>query len=329
MKIKGVDYCYMDDVVDGVTYNPKHFVNAQKIEDRKMGDDRGGQLVTYKDPDALSRNLYVTLQAIWGKQLGLEEIVRKSGSYYFENKDGGRYSSDYIGPSATRAFQLGIDNLTVGIAIKECRTIGGHMIWPRHTANVNTSRGMHACDRIDITLLEIKDFFESNFFNRAAVCVAIRNALVCDKDWFETKFGIGVEGFKKFCDKFLLVGSFVDENYEVIQLAEINPQNQFIPEKYEAFIEKNVDAVKKRNEKLAKYISDMNKVRLFDFIEAFESNVMIELFDFQNGRIYNEEAGKLTQEILNGREVIPETAYISEKNIRVFFALEEGTKCET
>lgn len=70
-------------------------------------------------------------------------------------------------------------------------------------------------------------------------------------------------------------------------------------------------------------------MRLFDFLEIFESNVMIELFDFQDGRIYYGEAGKLTQKILNGREVIPETAYISEKNIRVFVALEDDKKRET
>lgn len=243
-----VNYCFMNDVVKGFTFQSEYFINAQNGNDRKMGNG-SGKVIPYEDPDALSLKLYETLKAIWDRVLGLEEIIWDEyyGGYYFSNKsDNMQYSSDYIGPSATRAFQMGVDDLTVGAAIKECRTIGGHMIWPRHTANVNTSRGMAACDRIDITLLEIKDFYESNFSVKAALSPAIRNALVRDRAWFE-KF-IDFVGFSNI---FLLVGSFVDTNYKVVELAEINPQNAFIPEtkeKYRRFIQENINAVKRRNE---------------------------------------------------------------------------------
>lgn len=247
-----VNYCFMNNVVKGFTFRPEYFINAQNGNDRKMGNG-SGKVISYEDPDALSLKLYETLQAIWGRVLGLEEIVwdEHYGCYYFDNKsDGMQYSSDYIGPSATRAFQMGVDDLTVGTAIKECRTIGGHMIWPRHTANINTSRGKAACDRIDITLLEIKDFYESNFSEKAFLSQAIRNALVKDKEWFK-KF----RDFVGFCNNFLLVGSFVDENYQVVKLAGINPENAFIPEsqeKYRRFIQENIDAVKRRNEVIDK-----------------------------------------------------------------------------
>lgn len=246
MKID-TNYCFMDDVVKEFTFRPEYFVNARNGNDRKMGDG-SGKVIAYEDPDALSLKLYETLQAVWGRVLGLEKIVwdENYSCYYFNNKsDNMQYSSDYIGPSATRAFQMGIDDLTVGNAIKECRTIGGHMIWPRHTANVNTARGRAACDRIDITLLEIKDFYESNFSEKPALSQAIRNALVRDKEWFK-KF----INFTGFCNTFLLVGSFVDVKYQVIELAEINPENAFIPEtdeKYRRFIQKNIDAVRRRN----------------------------------------------------------------------------------
>ena len=248
------NYCFMDDVMKGFTFRPEYFINAQSGNDRKMGDG-SGKVIAYKDPDALSLKLYETLRTIWGKVLGLDEIVWDEcyGGYYFSNKsDSMRYSSDYIGPSATRAFQLGVDDLTIGTAIKECRTIGGHMIWPRHAANVNTSRGKAACDRIDITLLEIKDFYESNFSEKAFLSPAIRNALVRDREWFE-KF----IDFVGFCNVFLLVGSFVDTNYKVVELAEINPKNTFIPEteeKYRRFIQENINAVKRRNEMIVKLI---------------------------------------------------------------------------
>lgn len=247
MKID-VNYCFMDDVVKGFTFQPEYFINAQNGNDRKMGGGNG-KVISYEDPDALSRKLYETLKAIWGRVLGLEEIVwdEHYGCYYFSNKsDNMQYSSDYIGPSATRAYQMGVDDLTVGTAIKECRTIGGHMIWPRHTANVNTSRGKAACDRIDITLMEIKDFYENNFSEKAFLSPAIRNALVRDKAWF-TKF-INFVGFSNI---FLLVDSFVDTNYQVVELAAINPENVFVPEtkeKYKRFIQKNIIAVKRRNE---------------------------------------------------------------------------------
>lgn len=247
MKID-VNYCFMDDVVKGFTFRPEYFINAQNGNDRRMGDG-SGKVIPYEDPDALSRKLYETLKAIWGRVLGLEEIVwdENYGCYYFSNKsDGMQYSSDYIGPSATRAFQMGVDDLTVGAAIKECRTIGGHMLWPRHTANVNTSRGMAACDRIDITLLEIQDFYESDYSKKALLSQAIRNALVKDKKWFKNFID-----FVGFSNNFLLVGSFVDEKYQVVELAEINPGNAFIPEteeKYRRFIQENINAVKRRND---------------------------------------------------------------------------------
>lgn len=246
-----VNYCFMDDVVKGFTFRPEYFINARSGYDRKMGDD-SGKVIDYEDPDALSLKLYETIKAIWGEVLGLGTIVLKSQCYYFENLTGDRYSSDYIGPSATRAFQMGVDDLTVGTAIKECRTIGGHMIWPRHTGNVNTSRGRAACDRIDITLLEIKDFYESDFSDKAFLSQAIRNALVRDKVWFE-KF----KNFVGFSKVFLLVDSFVDTNYQVVELAAINPENAFIPEteeKYRRFIQENINAVKRRNEAIDRVI---------------------------------------------------------------------------
>lgn len=246
MKID-TNYCFMDDVVKGFTFRPEYFINARNGNDRKMGDG-SGKVIAYEDPDALSIKLYETLKVIWGKVLELERIVwdENYSCYYFVDKsDDMHYSSDYIGPSATRAFQMGIDDLSVGIAIKECRTIGGHMIWPRHMANINTARGKAACDRIDITLLEIKDFYESNFSEKPVLNQAIRNALVRDKEWFK-KF----ISFVGFCNIFLLIGSFVDVKYQVIELAEINPENAFIPEteeKYRRFIQENVRAVKRRN----------------------------------------------------------------------------------
>lgn len=253
-----VNYCFMNDVVEGVTYQSDYFINAQNVNDRKMGDGKGGYFV-YKDPDAWSRKLYETLKVIWGDKLGLGEIRQDDcygGCYYFESKSGYKqYSSDYIGPSATRAFQRGIDNPTIGRAIAECRTIGGHMVWPRHPNNINQSRGMAACDRIDITLLEIKAFYESNFSDRHFLSPAIRKALVMDQDWFK-QFG----KFKGFCDVLLLVGSFVNEQYEVKELAKINPQEQFIPEtkeEYEKFIEKNTQAVKERNKKIDEFLKTL------------------------------------------------------------------------
>ena len=253
MKID-VNYCFMDDVVRDFTFRPEYFINAQSGSDRKMGDG-SGKVIAYEDPDALSQKLYETLQAIWGRVLDLEEIVwdKQHSCFYFNSESNGmQYSSDYIGPSATRAFRMGIDDLTVGTAIKECRTIGGHIIWPRHTANVNTARGNAACDRIDITLLEIKDFYESHFSEKAALSPAIRNALVRDREWFR-KF----KDFAGFSNSFLLVGSFVDKNYQVVELAEINPENAFIPEteeKYRRFIQENINAVKRRNEMIDRVV---------------------------------------------------------------------------
>lgn len=35
------NYCFMDDVVEGFTFRPECFINAQSGNDRKMGDGSG------------------------------------------------------------------------------------------------------------------------------------------------------------------------------------------------------------------------------------------------------------------------------------------------
>lgn len=77
---------------------------------------------------------------------------------------------------------------------------------------INQQRA-HVNDRMDLTLLELKDFYDNMESKNALYSLRLRNAFIKSKDWLK-KF---LE-FKGFVDFFILKGSFVDEDYNIIPL---------------------------------------------------------------------------------------------------------------
>lgn len=61
-------------------------------------------------------------------------IFRNQPTYtLFVNEDEFLLSSDYIGPSIYWARECGIEDSEIREFLKICRTIGGHIVWPRGT----------------------------------------------------------------------------------------------------------------------------------------------------------------------------------------------------
>lgn len=96
------------------------------------------------------------------------------------------------------------------------RTIGGSFLWPidggkgynKRRGGKKTSKGYYIEDRVDLTLLEIKNYYEGN--NNS---IYLKNYLSNDmKEWFD-HFGT----FEIYVDFFIL-NSFVDKNYMPIPL---------------------------------------------------------------------------------------------------------------
>ena len=59
-------------------------------------------------------------------------------------------------------------------------------------------------------------------------------------------------------------------------------------------------------------------MRLSQFLEAFDTNTMIEIIDSLDGEIYRGRAGDVIQRILNMRDIIMGNTCIVEGNIRIY-----------
>jgi len=235
------------------------FVNAQSFENRRVGNYK------YRDPDADSEDLYNSLCALYngralpnGSKFNLGKMSSQYG-YHFEISISNtihKFSSDYIGPSATGAFHAGVANKIVGEAILACRTIGGHTLWPRHTNSVSQARGGSLTDRIDLTLAELKDFYVNPNSGKYLYSQKLRKAFYTDKEWL-----MQFESFKGFCDFFFFTGSFIDEQYNIIWLAPVQATNYYRPQDYVSFMKNNEHSIKARTALIKAFLSGEKGVR--------------------------------------------------------------------
>lgn len=130
----------------------------------------------YQDPDKVSEKLYKDIAHIYNTahpdMFQLKAIKPNSQWYLSYDKNiAHQLSTDYIGPSRAWAIEFldGSDDdkdLKIGDFLLTSRTIGGHIFWPAHTIQgqktINQVRGGRGIyDRIDITLAELKNYFET------------------------------------------------------------------------------------------------------------------------------------------------------------------------
>lgn len=260
-----VAYCYLNDAMG--------FKAGEEFaaKDYKFCEENLACLVKttikglcYKDPDECSEKLYLDLWALFGGLLSIKPQFERGRKWKLYSEDEKiKYSSDYIGPSRSWAKEKGkMSEEEIGEMLVACRTIGGHMLWPVHkNPTINTSRGgkNKLYDRIDLTLYEIKCFYED--INREKVFTYKNKdglwVLLKEEDTDERIFFNKFESFNKFIDAFYL-NSFVTEKYEVKSLArsrgskiEIVDENEEIcPEDYKAFVTNNTQAVEERTKVL-------------------------------------------------------------------------------
>ena len=180
-------------------------------------------------------------------------------------------SSDYIGPSVYWAQQEGISIENIRDFLGTCRTIGGHMVWPRGsditwdgTLTINTAKGGDGgvYDRIDWTLLLIKIYYSfpkrDDFFQCLRCIFPAEKIDMCKSSflrmygaisraytvWF-SRFG----SFERFCDQFMLNGSFVDETFRVKKMIDWFP---LLPNPYMEYINNLCQAIQNRNRAITK-----------------------------------------------------------------------------
>ncbi len=200
---------------------------------------------TYADPDISmtegSKELYCDLLALIKAQqealgitpFGAEPSMYSAGGYYrlvsgnpvFKTP----FGSDYIGPSRSWAQGFGekelgarFGNRETGEFLTWSRTLGGHMLWPSPSHNsINQQRGGRTiCDRVDLTLEEIRCWM-LDLSSGALYKPALRNAIELQVSWFKgfkpRKDCSAQEWFKSFVDFFFLQG-YVNAKYEVMSL---------------------------------------------------------------------------------------------------------------
>lgn len=173
-------------------------------------------------------------------------------------------SADYFGPSIYWAVESGINDKQIREFLQISRTIGGHMVWPRGKDikhKINPSRAA-VYDRPDWTLLLLKIYFEKRdekaFLEEANKLIPIEfrgkenfnskfikiYLALCDSSkWIDF-----IESFENFCITFKLLGSFVDDNFNVISLADLFP---LLPKDYKGYIKNTCQAIIQRAEKIA------------------------------------------------------------------------------
>ncbi len=222
--------CYLDYVGLG-HFEPELFRNPTE----KNSKD-------YRDPDSYCEELYDDLMKIYEskfKSLGFT-ISKNKGEYtLWMDKNNLSYtmSSDYIGPSRAFAKEVGIADSEVGDYLRKTRVIGGHTLWPvqyrednRNTivitgrgGTINTQKGGNKgfCDRIDCTLQDLKNFYDSKSNDEYKL-----KAFEKYKNWLSL-FG----NFNTFIDFFYL-NDFCDSDYRVFDLKSYNSQK----DSYETFI---------------------------------------------------------------------------------------------
>jgi len=222
--------CYMQELYD-FDVTKAVFINSRHFSERKVNGEE------YRDPDLEGKKIY---EDEWKVFFANTDAKLEKGPYGYGiivnvNGKNVKLSSDYIGPSATAAYNCGIADEAVWNTILRCRTIGGHILWPSHRDSINQARASIK-DRIDLTLDELKNYFEGHSGYKYSS--KLRNAFETDKEWL-AHFG----SFEGFCDFYYLKGSFVDENYNVIFFADPNWENV----EFAYYMRNNIEAVELRN----------------------------------------------------------------------------------
>lgn len=221
-----IEYCYLDDAI-GVRFHPEMY----NSKDDKIGE------FNYQDPDAKSEKLYIDLCELWNSaaKLSTDEpnfIFSVHSRYNLLDNYGRRYSSDFIGPSRAWAKYIGICDEKIGAYLKDARTIGGHMIWPLNgtSRTINTARGggNSLYDRFDLTLAELRSYFENGdvLFSRG-----LRNVFEKEKEWlslFCNSPQNGLAAFKSFIDYWELNCFVTGDDYRVISLANSDIESEKI-----------------------------------------------------------------------------------------------------
>lgn len=221
----------------------------------------------YQDPDAVSRKLYDDISAKFGHIFENKLKVSGTKSQWYLSPDDlyeHQLSTDYIGPSRKWALSF-LDGENeekakrIGEFLLTSRTIGGHLFWPAHKVDemntINQIRGgSPTFDRIDITLAELKNFYESRYEGSFQYDEKLYGAFK-RYQWFFEKFGTFPNYVKKMkMDMFIHnehVISLLDSDLEKGVIKPLTPNSEHEPQDYIRYISNCTNLINKRSNEIA------------------------------------------------------------------------------
>lgn len=237
------EYCFLDSVLKEEFIPETYHYNGSEAATAINGQ-------IYQDPDEKSTELYDVLYVLWGSKLKLKKY---SKHFRYGEKN---VTADYIGPSKSDASGVyKISDEEVGRFLKKTRTIGGHMMWPSKTYNgksINTARKYGTCERMDITLYFLKNWY-GNKNNKTEMYEQYEG----NREWF---YCDQYNSFNSFVD-FYQLNPYVNDDYDVYDLtAEWHTKlledtsSKKIPSKevFQLFIKNSTKVIQKRNELIVK-----------------------------------------------------------------------------
>lgn len=219
----------------------------------------------YQDPDKVSKQLYDDISKNFEFNDQPLQVGKKNLILTFDDKKEHEMSTDYIGPSRAWGCKylkgdLADVSAKIGDFLLVSRTIGGHVFWPAHQIeNKNTinqvrgGRGIY--DRFDITLAELKHFFETQIENKKVDAEPLFYGPLYEAfgryKWFFEEY----EKFDNYVNKMKLnmflhegnVFSLVDSNVEQEEYKDIDINN-YEPRNYEQYINNCKNLIKERTD---------------------------------------------------------------------------------
>lgn len=214
-----VNYCFLNDIGHG------DFVLDKFEFDKEAGlfwfDKEGGKV--YRDADVFSAVQYRYYEIFLNKKMpdGAENkfIMRKTGSnldLLCTNDPNITLSCDYIGP-IKKSYYINnkSDSEKLAKMLLSTRNFAGSMVWPnikKSNFTVNQAKGFLLKDRMDLTLLNLKAYYDSGYKASECSCIQLGQAFEDYKEWYKHFIC-----FKEFINYFCL-NDFVseDKDYEII-----------------------------------------------------------------------------------------------------------------
>ena len=222
--------------------------------DRNNGLGAGGS-----DPDNSSPTLQYYHKLLWSKPLPNGEVMDLCpgcGSNYLTWKDFRFGSDSVIVTFRYNKYRYMIEQVMQRVEnyksyyedlLRRAYTIGGMIIFPKHSRSLNQVRGTNCliADRWDLTLECIRRYY-------AGEESPLREILEYDKDFFEMFLT-----FKGYVDFFFLQDAVTDDYSTVnIWCGNADFVDEALPrtvEEYFAFVDREMDFLTKRNARIKEY----------------------------------------------------------------------------